>query len=193
MSRLAATSENRFRSWVSWLLIGLLAVPAAWADRFEIDDVSVRLRDGVYRFDARIEYQFSEAALEALDNGVPLYLDVQVELRREDAWFWERSPVNRHLRYMIRFQPLAELFQVNDLQREEEQNFATRRAAISALGELSDLKLIAADELDPEVDYEVRLRAALDIGALPLPMRPLAYLSPAWELSSDWRTWPLQP
>jgi hypothetical protein len=94
---------------------------------------------------------------------------------------------------MIRFQPLSELFQVNDLDREMQQNFATRRAAISALGELSDLELIAADEVVPEFSYQVRLRAALDIGALPLPMRPLAYLSPAWELSSDWRTWPLQP
>ncbi len=193
MSLLAATSKKRFRDWAAWLLAGLLVAPAARAELFEIDSLSVRLRDGVYLFDARIDYEFSEAALEALDNGVPLYLDVQVEVRREDAWFWERSPVNRHLRYMIRFQPLSELFQVNDLEREVQENFATRQAAISALGELSDLKLIAADELVPEFSYQVRLRAALDIGALPLPMRPLAYLSPAWELSSDWRTWPLQP
>lgn len=193
MSLLAATSKNRFRDWASWLLAGLLVAPAAGADLFEIDSLSLRLLDGVYRFDARIDYEFSEAALEALDNGVPLYIDVQVEVRRQDAWFWERSPVNRHLRYMIRFQPLSELFQVNDLEREVQQNFATRQAAISALGELYDVELIGTDELVPEFSYQVRLRAALDIGALPLPMRPLAYLSPAWELSSDWRAWPLQP
>jgi hypothetical protein len=193
LSRLAVTSAHWVRDWLSWLLAGLLAASAAWADRFEIDSLSVRLRDGVYRFDARIEYEFSEAALEALDNGVPLYLDVQVQLRRDDAWFWERSLVSRQLRYMIRFQPLSELFQVNDLQREVQQNFATRRAAISALGDLSDLKLITADKLVQGDEYQVRLRAALDIGALPLPMQPLAYLSPAWELSSDWRSWPLQP
>ena len=193
MSRPAVTNETWIRRWLPWLLAGLLVAPQAWAGAFDIDSLNIRLRDGVYRFDARVEYEFSEAALEALDNGVPLYLDVQVQVRRDDAWFWERSPVNRHLRYMIRFQPLSELFLVKDLEREAQQNFATRQAAISALGELSDLELIAADDLAQGVSYRVRLRAALDIGALPLPMQPLAYLSPAWELSSGWRSWPLQP
>lgn len=164
-----------------------------WAEAFEIDSLSTRLRDGVYRLDARIEYEFSEAALEALTNGVPLYLDVQAQVRRTDAWFWERPAVDRHLRFMIRFLPLSELFLVRDLERDRQQNFATRRAAVSALGEVSDVELIAASELAEGVDYEVRLRASLDISALPLPVQPLAYLSSDWDLSSGWRTWPLKP
>jgi hypothetical protein len=155
--------------------------------------METRLREGTYLLDARIDYRFSDAALEALDNGVPLHLEVQVQIRREGAWFWEGVVRDRELGFVIRFLPLSELYLVVDRQRGTRQNFATRKAAINALGELSGVSLVAEDALEPAERYVVRLRAVLDIGALPLPLRPLAYLSPAWQLSSVWESWALQP
>lgn len=194
MSRRAPPARGELRrGWLLWLLALLLAGPVSGAERFAIDGLNTWLRDGDYYFDAHIEYRFSEQAMQALDNGVPLHLEVRLQVQRQDAWFWERPPLDRRLGYVIRFQPLSELFQVTDLARESQQNFATQQAAISALGDLSGTQLIAAERLQPGTDYELRLRAALDIGALPLPLRPLAYLSPAWQLASDWHSWPLQP
>jgi len=51
-----------------------------------IEKVSIRLDDGVYRLDAEIEHNLSEAALEALDNGVPLTMETHVQVRRDGAW-----------------------------------------------------------------------------------------------------------
>jgi hypothetical protein len=36
------------------------------------------------------------------------------------------------------------------------------------------------------------LRARLDIEALPMLMRPLAYTLPSWRLSTGWTEWPIQ-
>jgi len=155
--------------------------------------MQTRVEDATYVLDARIDYRLSDAALEALDNGVPLHLDVRVEIEREGAWFWERPLRDRTLSFVIRFLPLSELYLVIDQERGSEQSFATREAAIDALGDLSGLPLVAQDAADPAESYLVQLRASLDIGALPLPLRPLAYLTPAWQLSSDWKSWPLRP
>ena len=120
-------------------------------------------------------------------------MDVQLQVIREGAWFWESPVLNRHLRHQIRFQPLSKLYKVTDVKLEEEQVFATRGAAISFLGEISDHVLVDKSLLEEGESYLVRLRASLDIGALPLPLRPFAYLLPSWNLSSGWSRWPLNP
>ena len=52
------------------LMLGLGLPPCAYADGFTIRSVATHLQDKVYLLDANIDYQFSDAALEALRNGV---------------------------------------------------------------------------------------------------------------------------
>jgi hypothetical protein len=47
--------------------------------------------------------------------------------------------------------------------------------------------------VDSGEEYEVLIHAELDIEALPSPLRPLAYITPAWRLNSDWYSWSLTP
>jgi hypothetical protein len=61
------------------------------------------------------------------------------------------------------------------------------------LGELEGLDLLREASLDPDTEYEIQIRASLDIEELPLPLRPTAYLKPSWKLSSGWSKWPLTP
>ena len=165
---------------------------AVIAAEFSVSRGETRLVEGFVVLDARIEYVFSEAALEALDNGVPLTLDVHIKVQKSNAWLWEQRELDRHLRFLIRYHTLAQLYQVVNLDADTQQNFVTREAAITALGEILSVPLMKNADLKPEEDYVVKLRTTLDIEALPLPLRPLAYLSPGWNLASEWRTWRLQ-
>ncbi len=171
----------------------LLFGSAAWAAAFSVSRVETRLEDNFYVLDARIDYRFSEAAQEALDNGVPLTIDVHLQVRREGAWLWEQSQVDRHLRFEIRYQPLSERYLVAVLPDGPKKSFVSRDSAIAALGELDGIPLIRSDAISPDKRYRVEIRASLDIEALPLPLRPLAYLKPSWKLSSGWTEWSLQP
>lgn len=178
----------------SLLGIGLLLWSAwCWSGEFVIRELSTRSADEGYLLDAQVEYRFSERAVEALENGVPLTLEIQIELRRQNAWIWEQDVLKLRLRYQVRYHALASVYQVRDLQSGSRQNFVTRRAALDALGTLQGVFLIAADRLIPEEAYQLSLRASLDIEALPLPMRPWAYLDPDWEHDSEWSRWTLQP
>ncbi len=180
----------------AWLLLALALFGAALrADPtgFRIVSMHPYLQDGTWYLDADIHYGFSEAALEALDNGVPLTLTLRVRLHRKGAWIWEADPVDLTREYLIRFLPLSSQYLVRALPEGEVHQFVTREAAIDALGEVRRLRLTPAARLDPAASYVVRIKAFLDIEALPLPLRPLAYLKPSWKLSTGWREWPLRP
>ncbi|RKT45148.1 DUF4390 domain-containing protein [Thiocapsa rosea] len=172
----------------------LVSVEAGAAkDGLQVEQVETRLVDDMFFMNALLDYRFSAEALEALENGVPLTILVQIQVRRVGAWLWEDSRVDLQLRYAIRYKPLSERYEVYRLPGTEGRSFVSRDAAIRALGEIADLSLIGASSLDEDTHYEVHIRASLDIEELPLPLRPMAYLKPSWKLSSGWSKWPLTP
>jgi hypothetical protein len=175
------------------LCLLLAGMAAATARDFDVAKVTTRLDEGTYLMDANIRYAFSERALEALDNGVPLTVEVHIQVRPIDDWIWQKSLLDRRLRYRIRYKPLSERFLVSQLPGENGRTYVTRDAALAALGEIRDLPLVSPDRLDPDQDYEVQVRVSLDIEELPLPLRPMAYLYPSWKQASKWTRWPLEP
>jgi hypothetical protein len=165
----------------------------AVAAELTIGKVSARVQDGSYLVDATIAYEFSPAVLEALENGVPLTVELHLQVRREGAWVWEADVVDSRLRSQIRFSPLLGTYQVTNVDSGAQRSFASRDRAIAALGEVKNLTLVRAEVLDPAEVYRLEMRVTLDIESLPLPLRPRAYLSPDWNLSSEWSRWRLRP
>jgi hypothetical protein len=98
-------SSRRLLAVAAALLIGV--VPPVSARDFDVEQVTTRLEDGTYAMDARIRYDFSDRALEALENGVPLTVDVHIQVRPEDDWIWTKSLTDRRLRYRIQYKPLV--------------------------------------------------------------------------------------
>ena len=191
-------ADARRVGWTfAWLFAAILALPAlplpAAAGGFRVESAKTHLDGETYVLDARILYGFSELALEALDNGVPLTIELHVQVRPQDAWIWDNTLLDRRLRYPIRYKPLSERFLVSQLPGDGGRSFVTRDAAVAALGELKGLPLVSASNLDPDTRYEVQLKAELDIEELPLPLRPMAYLRPSWKLSTGWTKWPIEP
>jgi hypothetical protein len=174
-------------------LIAVLVVGTAFAAPFRVTQVQTQLVDGAFTMDATIDFRFSPDALEALANGVPLTILMQIQVRRADSWIWENSVTDLQLRYAIRHKPLSETYEVYRLPGNAGRTFVTREAAIAALGEFKGLYLVDQNRLEPGAAYEAQVKVSLDIEELPLPLRPMAYLSPAWKLTSGWTKWPLTP
>ena len=176
---------------LSMVLLVSIATPAS-AD-FKVTDASTRLEDGHFMLNSRIDYAFSDKALEALDNGVPLTLLVHIRVRPVKSWVWTPSLVDQSFRYRIRYKPLSESYLVTQLPGAGGRSYVSRDAAINALGDIRDLHLLDRDRLAPDTSYQVQIRVSLDVEQLPLPLRPTAYLHPAWKQASDWTNWPLKP
>ncbi|MCB1877456.1 MAG: DUF4390 domain-containing protein [Chromatiales bacterium] len=174
-----------------WTLLFMLLAwtSIALAAEFEVRSAELYQRDGDWYLDADIDYRFSPTALEALDSGVPLTVEVEIEVLRPRRWIWDETLLTRDFRFQIRYHALAQLFQVVNMDNGYQRNFGSRLAAIRALGNLRNFRVTNVNRLKYPGNYEARLRASLDIEALPLPLRPVAYASPSWHMASDWYEW----
>jgi hypothetical protein len=177
-----------------WLGLWLCLVPlAAAAAEFVFERVEVGLEGEFILVDADVRYDLSDAALEALAHGVPLTFELHVQLRRADAWVWDKDVVETRLRTVLRYHPLSTLYELRELSSDGQQSFATQEAALRALGSIRGFPVARLDRLEAGEEYKLQMHAFLDIDALPLPLRPKAYISPAWDLESETWEWRLQP
>lgn len=158
---------------------------------FEVIGAATRLEGGVYLLDARIEYHFSRAALDALQNGVPLTVRIDMEVRRRRPWLWDETVYKLAQRWRLEYHSLSRQYLATNLNSGERQGFPSRIIALQAMGRIRNFPLLDRTLLTPDARYEGALRARLDIDALPAPLRLFAYLSEDWRLTSAWYTWPL--
>lgn len=174
------------------LLLWIFCLPAAAAE-FKITRLDCFLDQNFYSANADISYQLSEQVNEALKNGVMLKIDLKLQLRRDNAGWWETNHFVSSRSYRIQYHSLASMFQVSNDMTSIPGTFATLEAAVIALGKVRELPIIHAKALQAGQTYTLTLTAALDVDALPLPLRPMAYLSPSWNLSSNSKTCTLTP
>jgi hypothetical protein len=188
-----AAAADRASRLASLLWLGLLLVLPVHAGDFFITGIHTRLQDNVYLLDANIDYRFSDEALEALDNGVPLTFQLNIEIQRKRNWWLDAEVADLQQRYRLQYHALSHQYLLQNLNSGAFYAYHSLAAARDAMGTLRDFPLLDQQLVKPEEEYEVLLQTELDIEALPSPLRPLAYITPAWRLNSDWYTWSLTP
>ena len=151
----------------------------SYAEDLVVESASTRLANKVYLLDARIHYALSAKALDALYNGIPLTLELHIEVYRHAV----SSGTNRSRRltqsYQLRYHPLTEQYLVNNLNTGSQQSYPTLKLGPEGAGPGARLPDAGRRLLERGEKYIAHLRVGLDIESLPAPLRPLAYLSPA--------------
>ena len=187
-------------------LVGLLValLPGGWAPplsagdhvapaQFRVLDASTRLVDGVYMLDARVHFDLTPEATEALDSGVPMVVEMQIQVFEPRDLLWDRTVAALVQRHQLEYRALADRYLVINLNSGERSSHTRLDVALARLGRVRNLPMLDRRLLEKGVRYGVRMRALLDIESLPLPLRPVAYLSSAWDLASEWHEWLLTP
>lgn len=188
---------NRHNTSLSLLIWGVVTIailhsaPAHAEPAFEIKHAETILVDNVYHINAKLTYRFSEEALNALKNGVPLIILLDIEVEKKRSWWMNKNIATLEQGYLLLYHALSEKFVLHNLNGGTQENYSNLSNALYALGNLQQLPILDADLLEKDADYIFRLRSFLDIESLPPPMRPLAYVSSQWQLESDWYTWTL--
>jgi hypothetical protein len=167
---------------------------SGYADEFsaEVKQAEITLQGGSYVLSADIVYQLSKKAMEALQNGVPLFWNIQVKIQQHRGVLWDKTLVDTTIRYRIQYHALLNMYRVRNESNGEVYNFSTLSAALDLMSAIRDFRLIQKAELAPEKQYLCAVKVTFDREALPLPLRPTAYIDPQWYLSSDWTLWPLK-
>ncbi len=207
MHCLASIERVRLRAWPAvWLaMCSLLLVitesstslPDALEAGFDIRNARTTLVDGVYLLDADISFVFSEEALEAIENGVPVTIILEMQVLRQhgliwDNLWWDKKIAQLEGKFRIETRPLSKTYLLRNLNSGELQVFPSFGELLVGLGKIRNFPLLDEHLLGDEGHYYLRLRALLDIESLPSPLRPWAYLSALWRLESDWYQWPIE-
>ena len=159
---------------------------------FAVEHAALRAVGGRYVADARIRFAFSEDNLEAMRNGVALTVIVDVEILHERARWWNETLAARELRYRIETNVLTGRYRIWNFTEASARSYHSFEEMVDALGRLRSIPVIPRDRVPDGACCIARIRARLDIEALPSPLRPLAYLSPQWRLNSGWVEWRIE-
>jgi len=144
-----------------------------------------------FLLDGQFLITLSSGAKEALQNGIPLVFELQVQLVRAHRWLWDSVKVDLKQTRQIEYHDLSRSYVVKYINTGTQQNFRRLSDALYAAGTLENLLLANGHLIEDDADYKIRLRGSLDIESLPTPVRLMAYVSSAWDMSSEWHTWSL--
>lgn len=164
----------------------------ALAEGISIERATGRLRGDTYLMDATIQYDLSSSVLEALEHGIRLQFDVSVEIKRERDWLWDETIKFETINYQLEYLPLSSNYLVTNLNTGEGEQLQDLETALKYLGTINNYPLLGKQELNPEESYTGFIMSELRIRTLPLPLQPMAYISPNWYLTSLWYEWTIR-
>jgi len=189
--------NTRFAALLTLLfMLGLAtALAQTRGDRqgyFQVRSASTHLVEGVQVLDARLQLVLSDEALNALNNGVPLTIELNLEVIRIRRFMPDAVDAELDLRYELEYRPLSQRYIVRNLNSSNQDSFATLYSALNSLGRLENLPVVDDAILDPDSRYRMRLQALLSTQQYPAPLRMLFFWRDQWQLKSDWFEWQLE-
>ncbi|MEJ2604225.1 MAG: DUF4390 domain-containing protein [Gammaproteobacteria bacterium] len=158
-----------------------------------IRSASADLVDGVYRVEARLQYVLSDNALDALDSGVPINVELELQVIKARRFWLDDVTAELEVNYQLLFNALSRRYVVRNLNTGEQDSFATLYSALNNLGRITSLPVIDAALLEDDGTYRIRMRAIVDVKDFPAALRLIAFWRDDWRLTSDWYEWQLAP
>ncbi len=159
---------------------------------FTVRSADWELIGGVYFVNAIIDLQLSAEALAALESGVPLIVHIEVDLIVIRRFWIDDEDADVDQRFELAYHALTERYIVRNLNTGDQASFASVAAALNYLGRIERLPFIDAALLNPGRDYDVRIKAELDMDEFSGPLRLLTFWRRDFSLESEWFRWPLQ-
>lgn len=177
--------------WLLCFLATLAAAPAFGATTVTVTNASITRDDGVYEFDAAIDIGLSGGARRAIDGGLTLRLDYEIEIARVRRYMPDAGLAAIVQSFELSYHALSQRYLVRNLNTGEQQDFGTLNAAVDRLSEVHGLPLIDASLFEPDATYEIRVRAAIDLRTAPDVLAWLLFWTDDWNATSEWYSWTL--
>lgn len=191
-----ASLSDKFRLWHVYLfclLVGLWPI-TAYAEEFAVSvkKAEMPLRGDSYFLSADINYRLSDRAKDALQNGIPLFWTVLVKVQQHRDYLWNKKLLDKEIRYRIQYHALLNMYRVRNESNGAVDNLSTLSAALNAMSTIRNVPIMDKVDIASGVHYIAGVKVRFERDALPLPLRPIAYINPQWYLSSDWYLWSLK-
>lgn len=179
------------------LLFSLLWLGSALAEtntpaQFSIDSIQTIDRNNQLVIAGKVNYQFSPAVIDAVEHGVPVTIKFEMKLIQVRRWWLNKPLLEKQQFYVIKFHALSQQYLLSTEDATGHIAFSNLGSLLHYLGTLESKPLAPSGYIKPDINYQVAVRASLDIEALPPALRPRAYISDEWDLDTGWYRWFVQ-
>ena len=155
---------------------------------------SLRLGETQYLLDGQVDLLLNTEAVEALESGLMLGIQMQFEITRQRRFLADVQVASISRDFELKYMALSQRYQVTDNMTGETQSYATLLSALRNLGRIRDwpVSAISVIEAYDDAEYECGLRAVLNQDRLPGPLQILTFWRGDFSLESEWYRWTLE-
>jgi len=157
--------------------------------RFEVRSAYVEPSEGVYQLNATLQFDLPEGAREAVRQGAPLTLHVDIVVKRERSYWLDETVAALGQDYELSYHALSERYLVRNLNSGEQSSYATLDSALDAMRVISGLPILDKALVIADRRHDISVRASLDVRTIPDALRLILFWADDWRQRSDWYTW----
>jgi hypothetical protein len=161
--------------------------------RFEVRSSDLELKDGVYHLNTRMEMPVGDAVRRGLAEGVPLTLEVDLDVERVRQLLPNSRVAELTQRYHLKYNAVSARYILRNENSGQQESLPTVDAALEMLSEVRSLPVLDKALLSADRRYEASVRGKMDYGSVPFTLRVVMFWVNEWHRESDWYTWTLQP
>ena len=155
----------------------------------EVRSAFLERQDNVYQLNATLAFELPEGARQAIIDGVAMTLDLEIVLRRARRFWLDESVATLVQNYQLEHRALSERYLVRNVNSGEQVSFPTLDTALDSLRVISNLPILDQSLITPDNEYEISLRASLDVRTMPDALRFVLFLADDWRQRSDRYLW----
>jgi hypothetical protein len=191
------TASVKRRGWLWAALAALLWFQPLFADglegRFEIRTASLELRESVYQMNSRIALPISDAVRRGLAEGLPLSLELDLNIKRVRQLLPNSTVAELTQRYHLQYNAVSARYVLRNDNSGQQESLGTIDAALEQLADIRNLPVLDKALIQADRRYEANLRAKIDFGTVPFTLRLVMFWVSDWHRDSDWYAWTFQP
>jgi Domain of unknown function (DUF4390) len=159
----------------------------------EVLAASLTLDQDVYELDARLDLRLPEEARKAIEAGLTMRLDYDIVVTRVRNFMPDATVAELAQKFELSYHALSQRYLVRKLNTGEQQDFGTLQAALDRVSEVHGLPVIDAALLESGREYDVAVRARVDLNTGSDALRWILFWTDDWSVKSEWFEWPLRP
>jgi hypothetical protein len=161
--------------------------------RFEVRSADLQIQDGVYHLNAHLELPIGEAVRRGLADGVPLKVELDLDIERVRQLLPNSRIAELTQRYHLQYNAVSGHYILRNDNSGQQESLGSVDAAIEQLSDVRGLPVLDKALLTADRRYEASVRAKVDYGSVPFSLRVVMFWVNEWHRESDWYTWTLQP
>jgi len=161
--------------------------------RFEVRSADLEMQDGVYHLNAHLDLPVSEAVRRGLAEGVPLSIELDIDIERVRQLLPNSRVAELTQRYHLQYNAVSARYILRNDNSGQQESLGTVDSAVEHLSDVRSLPVLDKALIAADRRYEASVRAKIDYGTVPFTMRMLMFWVSDWHRESDWYTWTFEP